>query len=58
MEGGVWWATVHGVANSRTWLSAHTCTMYLFQNQLEPSYKERPKPKTYTQENVIQQKQQ
>ena len=23
MDGGAWWAAVHGVAESRTWLSAH-----------------------------------
>ena len=24
MDGGAWWATVHGVANSCTWLGTHT----------------------------------
>ena len=26
MDRGAWWATVHRVAKSRTWLSMHTCT--------------------------------
>ena len=29
MEGGVWWATVHGVAKSRTRLSDFTFTFHL-----------------------------
>ena len=28
MDGGVWWAVVHGVAKSRTWLSDFTFTFY------------------------------
>ena len=28
MDGGAWWATVHGVAKSQTWLSDFTCTFY------------------------------
>ena len=28
MDGGVWWATVHGVAQSRTWLSDFTFTFH------------------------------
>ena len=27
MDGGAWWATVHGVAKSRTRLSDFTCTL-------------------------------
>ena len=27
MDGGAWWATVHGVAKSRTWLSNFTFTL-------------------------------
>ena len=26
MDGGAWWATVHGVTQSWTWLSMHTHT--------------------------------
>ena len=32
MDGGAWWATVHGVAKSRTWLSNFTFTFF-FQGQ-------------------------
>ena len=28
MDGGAWWATVHGVAKSWAWLSMHTSTIY------------------------------
>ena len=28
MDGGAWWAAVHGVARSRTWLSAFTFTFH------------------------------
>ena len=28
MDGGAWWATVHGVTKSRTWLSYFTFTFY------------------------------
>ena len=28
MDGGAWWATVHGVARSRTWLSDFTFTFH------------------------------
>ena len=28
MDGGAWWATVHGVTKSRTWLSEFTFTFY------------------------------
>ena len=28
MDGGAWWATVHGVVNSQTWLSDGTATTY------------------------------
>ena len=28
MDGGAWWATVHGVAKSRTWLSDFTFTFH------------------------------
>ena len=28
MDGGAWWATVHGVAESRTWLSDFTFTFH------------------------------
>ena len=28
MEGGAWWAAVHGVAKSRTGLSKFTCTFH------------------------------
>ena len=27
MDRGAWWATVHGVAKSQTWLSEHACTL-------------------------------
>ena len=29
MDGGAWWAAVHGVAKSRTWLSDFTFTFHL-----------------------------
>ena len=29
MDKGVWWATVHGVANSQTWLSMHIQSYYI-----------------------------
>ena len=29
MDGGAWWATVHGVTKSRTWLSDFTTSRYL-----------------------------
>ena len=29
MDGGAWWATVHGVAKSWTWLSNFTYIMYI-----------------------------
>ena len=35
MEGGAWWATVHGVAKSRTRLSDFTFTLYERDNQHE-----------------------
>ena len=28
MDGGVWWAAVHGVSKSRTWLSDFTFTFH------------------------------
>ena len=28
MDGGAWWATIHGVAKSRTWLSDFTFTFH------------------------------
>ena len=28
MDGGAWWAAVHGVAKSRTWLRDFTCTFH------------------------------
>ena len=28
MDGGAWWAAVHGVEKSRTWLSDFTCTIH------------------------------
>ena len=32
MDGGAWWATVHGVAKSRTWLSDFNFTFtFTFQ---------------------------
>ena len=30
MDGGAWWATVHGVAKSQTWLSDFTFTFCMF----------------------------
>ena len=35
MDGRPWWAAVHGVAKSRTWLSDFTFTFYWEQKQLE-----------------------
>ena len=34
MDGGTWWATVHGVAKSRTGLSDFTLTFSLFNKYL------------------------
>ena len=34
MDGGAWWATVHGVAKSRTWLSDFTSTPPKSKNKL------------------------
>ena len=36
-DGGVWWATVHGVAKSRTRLSDFTFTLYCYNKQLQIS---------------------
>ena len=33
MDGGAWWATVHGVAKSRTQLSDFTLTLSLHSNE-------------------------
>ena len=42
MDRGAWWATVHGVANSHTWLSTHTythtCTLTVHLKQHENVY--------------------
>ena len=35
MDRGAWWATVHGVAKSQTWLSNFTFTFYFKQLLLE-----------------------
>ena len=35
MDGGVWWATVHGVAESRTWLSDFTFTFHSYALEKE-----------------------
>ena len=32
MDGGAWWAAVHGVAKSRTWLSDFTLTFHFHKN--------------------------
>ena len=37
MDGGVWWATVHGVAKSRTRLSDFTFFLFFLSLQLAPS---------------------
>ena len=34
MDGGAWWAIVHGVAKSRTLLSDFTFTFFLYVRQL------------------------
>ena len=34
MDEGAWWATVHGVAKSRTWLSDFTFTCFHFQRRV------------------------
>ena len=36
MDGGAWWATVHEVAKSGTWLSDFTFTFTFKKQQLEP----------------------
>ena len=35
MDGGAWWAAVHGVAKSRTWLSDFTFTFYFYALEKE-----------------------
>ena len=37
MEGGTWWAAVHGVAKSRTWLSDFTLTFHFHALEKEMS---------------------
>ena len=37
MDGGAWWAAVHGVAKSRTWLSAFTFTFHFHVSEKEMS---------------------
>ena len=38
MDGGAWWAAVHGVARSRTWLSDFTFTHWRRKWQLTPVF--------------------
>ena len=35
MDGGAWWATVHGVTKSRTWLSDFTFTFHFYALEKE-----------------------
>ena len=35
MDGGAWWATVHGVAKSRTWLSDFTFIFHFHEMEKE-----------------------
>ena len=35
MDGGAWWAAVHGVAKSRTWLSDFTITFHFHASEKE-----------------------
>ena len=35
MDGGAWWATVHGVATSRSWLSDFTFTFHFYAMEKE-----------------------
>ena len=35
MDGGAWWATVHGVAKSQTRLSDFTCTFHFHELEKE-----------------------
>ena len=35
MDGGAWWAAVHGVAKSRTWLSDFTLTFHFHASEKE-----------------------
>ena len=35
MDGGAWWAAVHGVAKSRTWLSDFTFTFHFYELEKE-----------------------
>ena len=37
MDGGAWWATVHGVAKSWTWLSDFTFTFMLWRRKWQPT---------------------
>ena len=37
MDGGVWWAAVHGVAKSRTWLRDFTFTSMHWRRQWQPT---------------------
>ena len=36
MDGGAWWATVHGVTKSRTWLSDFTFFLYRCSSSSQP----------------------
>ena len=39
MDGGAWWATVHGVAKSQTWLSDFTFTFHshALEKEMQPT---------------------
>ena len=37
MDGGAWWAAVHGVAKSRTWLSDFTFTFMHWRRKWQPT---------------------
>ena len=39
MDGGAWWAAVHGVAKSQTWLSDFTFTFpfHALEKEMQPS---------------------
>ena len=37
MDGGAWWATVHGVAKSRTQLSDFTFTFMFWRRKWQPT---------------------
>ena len=53
MDRGAWWATVHGIAKSRTWISDFTFTFTLHPINLKTKGKERKKKQTNKKKNSV-----